>query len=512
MHAANGPLRREGRTTINPHAPGTPIWRLRKPTNPLAMAMKHSKTYDLISLFVSHHHLPSSPVTSPTLMSVRVNLRRRSGESGAIIIDDQSDRIGYLGDWYDITTGNQAINNGTLKELDEGGGGFFFEFTGKQIQVYGTVRSQPKNKPYVATSSTYSIDDEQMGSFTSPNLTQEADGLMLFNSGTIPLKSHVLTVSVDSASEDFPYLLDYLVFIPAPPLSSDALPVSSGGSPFGPSSSSSLVNTALSFSTTPTSSSSSSAGLAPTGSPHSDVVKSRPSHVGPIVGGVIGGVLFLVLWFSALVWCAKRRNAKSRENSMSEGKPMPPSNVPGGIPGVTPYLLPRDYNGSSANFVPPETSGPLAPRSVLGNVETAHASTGKIRSPDLVAPYSSTMFHGEGSGSRQQLLAGSSGTGARSDVSSGSGSGGAVSAAAFAHEEGEAGRRSSEYEPHAARRARSPKSGHSSQGSRNEQSPARRPPAVHADSGLRFPRDTDPDEVLSQATTQPPAYTPFSAS
>ncbi|GJE84368.1 hypothetical protein PsYK624_004440 [Phanerochaete sordida] len=440
-------------------------------------------------------------------MSVRVNLRRSSGESGAIIIDDQSDRIGYLGDWSDLTSGNKAINNGTLKELDASGGGFFFEFTGSQVQVYGVVRPLAAHKTYVATSSTYSVDGNELNTFTSPNLTQEADGIMLFNSGSLPINSHQLTVSVDSASEDYPYLLDYIVFIPAPTLSSNAISFTVGSSSAS-SSSSSLVNTALSFSGTSTSCT--SFGYAGhTGAPQYDVATSHSSHVGPIVGGVIGGVALLAILFGLLFWCLKRRKAQSEDDSsssMMEGKPTPMI-PPGGVPGITPYMLPRDYNGSSANFVAAEQSAPLAPRSVFGGAEAYHANSGKVRSPDALSPYSNATFHGEGSGSRQPLLAGPSGGRAPSEVSSGSGSG-AVSTIAFAQDE-ESAHAGSAYAP-AAQRARSPKTGHASH---SGQLQAPRPvTTVHADSGLRFPRDADPDESFSQATTQPPAYTPFSES
>lgn len=68
-------------------------------------------------------------------------VKRTTGESGAIVVDDQSPLIGYLGDWSDITTGNQAINNGSLKELDASGGGFFISFTGESRRLLVSVVS-----------------------------------------------------------------------------------------------------------------------------------------------------------------------------------------------------------------------------------------------------------------------------------------------------------------------------------------------------------------------------------
>lgn len=64
-------------------------------------------------------------------MSPRVLQKRQSGQSGAIITDDRSNRIGYIGDWYDVTiSGSPAIHNGTLSEIATTGGGYFFGFTG----------------------------------------------------------------------------------------------------------------------------------------------------------------------------------------------------------------------------------------------------------------------------------------------------------------------------------------------------------------------------------------------
>lgn len=166
---------------------------------------------------------------------------------------------------------------------------------------------------------------------------------------------------------------------------------------------------------------------------------------------------------------------------------MPAVNAPGGIPGVTPYLLPRDYHSSSANFVARETSAPLAPVSVLGRPDTP------VTSPKAAA------FLGAASGpsassSQQYLIAGGSG-GAPSEVSSGSASG-IMSTVAFARD-AESSYGGSEYDatPRPLKGARAPAS-----------PPPSRPPAVHADSGMRFTRDADLDEVYSEAWTLPPAY------
>ncbi|GJE94164.1 hypothetical protein PsYK624_103320 [Phanerochaete sordida] len=495
-------------------------------------------------------------------MSVRVNLRRDSGESAPVIVDDQSGPIEWLGVWANLSSGNEAINQGTLKELDAPGGGFTFEFTGSQIQVFGVVRALQNDKPYVATSSSYSIDGNELGSFTSPNLTQEADGTMFFNSGSLQAGSHQLFVSVDSVSEDYPYLLDYLAFIPAPTLNPGTIPVSTGSSP--PSSSPSPSPSAASSSPPPSSSSSSSSSTSlssqlppssslsssslsssslslspisstassslfssavntalpsaaitstffssssttkPTNAPQSDVVASHSSHIGPIVGSVTGGAFFLAVLFGLLLWCLRRRRAQPdgyNSCSMVEGKSatMTPQ---GGIHGITPYLLPRDYRSSPTNF-----NATVQPQLALGGAEVEHARSEKVWSPDTL--HSSVISYGAvpGRSSPQHLLSGPSGGSALSEVSSVSGSVGATSTAALVRNV-ESARAGSDYAvvaqraPWTLQRLILP-------GPRSGQLPTRQPPTMRGESGLLFPPNANYDEVSSQATTQPPAYSPL---
>lgn len=178
-------------------------------------------------------------------------------------------------------------------------------------------------------------------------------------------------------------------------------------------------------------------------------------------------------------------------------KPLPAVGGPSGILGVTPYLLPRNYNSDSANFVAREISAPLAPGSVLGRPDTPSSGIPlKAPLPEMTSPSSSTNFYG----SQQQLVTGS--RSGPSEVSSGSGSGGA-SSIAFAHDQ---------MSNHGGSVYDGPSSGRPTLTSKSARSPpqAERPsPAVHADSGLRFRHDADPDEVLSQVTTQLPAYSEY---
>ena len=172
-----------------------------------------------------------------------------------------------------------------------------------------------KGKPYVPIVSSYVLDSQLVNTYTAPNLTgDEADGLMFFNSGQLPVNTHSLTVTVQSASLDYPFLFDYLIFTPAPTLSSDALPLTTTSSSTS-SSSTSLVGSGLSFTS---SSSSTSASQQPTGvagASHSS------SKLGPILGGVFGGIGLVAIAAVLLWWCLRQQKARPRRDDVViEGK------------------------------------------------------------------------------------------------------------------------------------------------------------------------------------------------
>ena len=182
----------------------------------------------------------------------------------------------------------------------------------------------------------------------------------------------------------------------------------------------------------------------------------------------------------------------------------------GGIAGVTPYLLPRDYNTSSASVVPRETAAPITPGiNGAGAIPTASKPRLATSSP-LADP--SYLSSGEGS-SRQGLM-----TPAPSETSSASDSGNrsqpqnqhrgssAPSGVGDATDESNSADR---------KRVRSPKGSLAAPSALTHsiEPPRHRVPNVHADSGLRFPTGQMPaavaDELLSQEPTEfPPAYTP----
>lgn len=183
-------------------------------------------------------------------------------------------------------------------------------------------------------------------------------------------------------------------------------------------------------------------------------------------------------------------------------KPIPVAGMPEGIPPVTPYMLPRDYNTSSAAVIPHEMAAPLAPQSVYGRPGTPTTS-GKSRPTHSLMTQGSYYEVGSSSSSGQPLLA----SGSRSGPSEASSGG--PSAVAFGHDAENNVGMGEQYRPMTPTRAPSALS-KVVQSYRPEQPPATSP-SFHADSGLRFstPTEIDAEDTLSQAATLPPAYTPY---
>jgi hypothetical protein len=235
----------------------------------------------------------------------------------------------------------------------------------------------------------------------------------------------------------------------------------------------------------------------------------------------VGGVAVIAILVGLLFWCMRRnklnsrtddpviegtqspfafRSDTNRETALLSDKPIPVAGALGGPPGVTPYLLPRDYNSSSAAVIPHETAAPLAPCSILGRPKNG-TSSGKIHASDQTILRTSYYD----SGNSQQRLVASGNGGAPSELSLGSGSG-AMSTIPFTHDQ------ETTYVGVGYDRPLSPTRMHSSKAAMSlpaQSLSAISPPAFHADSGLQILPEMDADEVMSQATTLPPAYTPY---
>lgn len=373
-------------------------------------------------------------------------------------------------------------------------------FVGSQVQVVGAVRASASGNSVHPITSTYTIDNEVVGSFTAAPGDAEQDGVAFFSSKNLELAFHVLVMNVTSASDDYPFILDYVMFVPAPTLSS-TFSLSVAPSSSAPSSSDLTAGISFTAATTTTESVISSSEASGTAVPIVTAAgSSSSSHAGPIAGGVIGGIV-LLLALGALFWWYRRRRGSAEGSEVAEKgtrqaflcanimlskladgasvRPLPPHSA---IPGITPFLLPRDYSGPSANVVPPETAAPLAPRSVLGTPDTPLAS-GSSKAA-LIAALS------DRNGSGSVLASGSGGRSTPSEVSSASGSRSTTQLLASSGP-GEGDQSAESSVP--PRRRRRDKNG----GVHSPQSSGPPPPPGQQ------------DDSLSQAPTEfPPAYTP----
>lgn len=188
--------------------------------------------------------------------------------------------------------------------------------TGSQISVYGTVSAVRDGKAPTPVSSVYLIDGVQLGSYTAPNVSAEVDGTLFWASGTLDVNKHIIEVQITSASPDYAFYFDYMLFVPAPTVSagtSDILATSSSQDTSS-STSAALTSSALTnrLSLAPPSSSSTSVtatSASQSVTAQADVVNAPRHNTGAIAGGVVGGVVGLFAVLCALLFWRRRSRA-----------------------------------------------------------------------------------------------------------------------------------------------------------------------------------------------------------
>ena len=134
---------------------------------------------------------------------------------------------------------------------------------GTNVVVYGAQTPRPAgNKTAVPPSVTFAIDGViPMVVVSNPDINATQYATQYFESHTLPAGEHVLEIDVQYGSDDWPFVLDYIEYTP------------------------------MNVSSTPVSSDN----------------RKRSSHVGPIVGGFIGGVVLVGLVALASWFFYKRR-------------------------------------------------------------------------------------------------------------------------------------------------------------------------------------------------------------
>ncbi|PSR73316.1 hypothetical protein PHLCEN_2v10844 [Hermanssonia centrifuga] len=296
-----------------------------------------------------------------------------------VVVDDFSNNpdLNYVGDWTHLFSIGGATNN-TVSYSQTVGSYIEFVFNGTGIGVAGTVLPMSHNS--TPPISTYVVDDSAPTSFTSPdNATQEEFDVTFFLLNSISAGAHKLVINVTRASDDAPFLFDYLGYVPPP-------------------------------SATANSTSSMSSFSSPTLTPTTSATNPSSSHsstpVGAIVGGVIGGIALLVFSAIILYFLCRRRKGGGRAYFYSSGDPtdmlqqeIKPSLVEG--PVVSQFPAAPESTAPPESIDPPTVaSGSYFPSTVAGssnNGSTANLVPPPQRSGKAaqVAPSQSAVFHAD---------------------------------------------------------------------------------------------------------------------
>ncbi|RPD63362.1 hypothetical protein L227DRAFT_387075 [Lentinus tigrinus ALCF2SS1-6] len=173
---------------------------------------------------------------------------------------------------YDyVQTAQLSAYNQSLADITTPRWSFSYRFQGTRITVFGVVI------PYISgplPAAQYAVDGTGFNTSSVPNTTRILTGAKFYTSEYFPFGFHTLTVNVTTATDNAPYLFDYLAIDTTDP------PASSTSS----------------SSSTTSSSSHTSSSASPSGSDialHTQGASKSNAPTGAIVGGVIGGVVLL---------------------------------------------------------------------------------------------------------------------------------------------------------------------------------------------------------------------------
>ncbi|KAI0773237.1 hypothetical protein BD413DRAFT_612133 [Trametes elegans] len=195
----------------------------------------------------------------------------------------------------------------------EPGMSFDFIFYARILQVYGVVIPLPTGERPAAQ---YSMDGDPEINLV-PNSTSDVQlNVPFYISTLLPLTFHTLTVKVTNASADAPFLFDYVVY--------GFLDASDDPDPPG---SQSLSTSSSATTSTASSPSGVSTTLAPSDRPI-DTPSKFPTIA--VIGGVVGGIVFLLALGGAIYWCCTR----SRRTVPADRESIEPASEPDPQPAV----------------------------------------------------------------------------------------------------------------------------------------------------------------------------------
>lgn len=218
--------------------------------------------------------------------------------ASVVVVDDSSSNpdLVFDGEWTHLF-GIDSAANGTLTYTPASSSSVSFRFNGKQFHAYrihhlrsfadrrvgtsvGVSGAMVPLNGTAPTTSVYSVDGEHTATLTSfDNITVTTYGVTFYLAQALSAGEHTLVINVTHTTGNTPYLLDYIGYIPLPSAPATSQPVGQTGSP------------------------------APSHSSKSSV------PVGPIVGGVIGGVIVLASLAVGLWWLYFRRSESEEEFS-----------------------------------------------------------------------------------------------------------------------------------------------------------------------------------------------------
>ena len=332
---------------------------------------------------------------------------------------------------------------------------FFFSAVGTKIAVYGDLGPTQING---VPTTMYAIDGVILGSYTAPFVASDGPvtTALFFQSQDLSDAKHTLVIKMTNGTSPNMFWFDYfsytasqaLVSSQTPSISS-SVPTSSGVSRVTAHSSSESVPSISSQSSSPIPSSSGASSVtaqpsqassrtAPSSSAPGETIHSNTSstvsipsqsasasgtsssktRIGPIIGGVVGGVLFLIAFALFLFICLKKR-ARRYERPPSEIE-----QIPGEFPwcysavqslliffaGVTPFPVwenrtplsgsqETDLSAHTQNIKPPSTSSPSHSRPrVTSLVISASQPIPVPVPPTSEIPQSTDMNHGSPTG------------------------------------------------------------------------------------------------------------------
>ena len=133
----------------------------------------------------------------------------------------------------------------------------------------------------------YAVDGSSLTTSSVPNTTRTLTGAKFYTSEYFPFGFHTLTVNVTTATDNAPYLFDYLAIDTTDP-------------PASSSSSSSSATSSFSHTSSSSSPTSSDTAL------HAQGASTSNAPTGAIVGGVIGGVVLLAAIAIGAWWLWKK--------------------------------------------------------------------------------------------------------------------------------------------------------------------------------------------------------------